>query len=59
MLTFTFAGDESGDGSFNFAKGASRYFVVAVIGTQNPDALRDLLMDVRQRAYLPKNREEH
>lgn len=22
MLTFTFAGDESGDGSFNFAKGA-------------------------------------
>lgn len=59
MLTFTFAGDESGDGSFNFERGASRYFVVAVIGTQNPDALRDLLVDVRQKAYLPKNFDFH
>ncbi len=59
MLTFTFAGDESGDGSFNFAKGASRYFVVTVIGTQNPDALRDLLSDVKQKSYLPKNFDFH
>ena len=59
MLTFTFAGDESGDGSFNFAKGASRYFVVVVIATQNPDALRDLLVDVRQKAHLPKGFDFH
>ena len=59
MLTFTFAGDESGDGSFNFAKGASRYFVVAVVGTQNPDSLRDLLADIRQTVYLPKNFDFH
>lgn len=59
MLTFTFAGDESGDGSFNFAKGASRYFVVAVIGTQNPDALRNLLDEVRQKTHLPKNFDFH
>ena len=59
MLTFTFAGDESGDGSFNFVKGASRYFVIAVIGTQNPESLRDLLSDVRQKAYLPKSFDFH
>lgn len=27
-LTFTFAGDEAGDASLNFRKGASRYFVL-------------------------------
>lgn len=59
MLTFTFAGDESGDGSFNFEKGATRYFVVAVIGTQNPEALRDLLTQVRQKAHLQKNFDFH
>lgn len=59
MLTFTFAGDESGDGSFNFAKGASRYFVVAVIATQDPDDLRGLLVDVRQRAHLSKEFDFH
>jgi len=31
MITFTFAGDESGDVSFNFGKGASRYFVIALM----------------------------
>ena len=36
-LTFTFAGDEAGDASFNFGKGASRYFVVAVVATQDAD----------------------
>jgi hypothetical protein len=59
MLTFTFAGDESRDGSLNFAKGASRYFVVTVIETQNPDELRDLLSDVRRKSYLPKNFDFH
>jgi hypothetical protein len=59
MLTFTFAGDESGDGSFNFARGASRYFVVAVIGTQSPDDLRGLLADVRNKSHLPKEFDFH
>ncbi|MGC1378258.1 MAG: hypothetical protein WA821_18650 [Anaerolineales bacterium] len=36
MLTFTFAGDEAGDVSFNFGKGASRYFAMAVIATDEP-----------------------
>jgi hypothetical protein len=37
MLTLTFAGDESGDVSFAFDKGASRHFVVAAIATADPD----------------------
>jgi len=53
MLTLTFAGDESGDVSFSFGKGASRYFVVAVIATPEPDSLRQLLADLRQEAGLP------
>jgi hypothetical protein len=53
MLTLTFAGDESGDVSFAFGKGASRYFAVAVIATANPDALRQLLADLRQSSGLP------
>jgi hypothetical protein len=53
MLTLTFAGDESGDVSFSFEKGASRYFVVAVIATPEPDSLRQLLADLRQASGLP------
>jgi hypothetical protein len=52
MLTLTFAGDESGDVSFSFGKGASRYFVVAVIATADPESLRQLLADVRERSGL-------
>lgn len=59
MLTFTFAGDESGDASFNFARGASRYFVVTVIATQDPDSLRNLLADIRRAAHLPKGFDFH
>jgi hypothetical protein len=59
MLTFTFAGDESGDASFNFGKGASRYFVIAVIATQKPDALRSVLVDLRKRENLLQNFEFH
>ena len=47
MLTITFAGDESGDVSFNFGKGASRYFVMAVIATTKPEDLRQSLAEVR------------
>jgi len=55
MQTFVFAGDESGDVSLNFAKGASRYFVMAVIGTEEPDALRQMLARLRQTNHLPAN----
>lgn len=47
MLTFTFAGDAAGDVSFNFAKGASRYYVPTFIGTQSPDTLRETLAALR------------
>ncbi len=58
-LTFTFAGDEAGDVSFAFQKGASRHFVVTVIATQNPDSLRDLLAEIRRQAHLPSNFDFH
>jgi hypothetical protein len=57
MLTFTFAGDESGDTSFNFERGASRYFVITVIATQSPDNLRVLLEKLRQESGLAQNYE--
>jgi hypothetical protein len=59
MLTLTFAGDESGDVSFSFGKGASRYFVVAVVGTSNPDRLRSVLADFRRQENLPESFEFH
>lgn len=52
MLTLTFAGDEAGDVSFAFGKGASRYFIVAVVATADPDGLRQLLAELRQRSGL-------
>jgi len=48
MITFTFASDESGDASFNFEKGASRYFVIAAIATPEPNGLRSELESLRQ-----------
>ena len=57
MLTFTFAGDEAGDVSFNFGKGASRYFVMAVIGATEPENLRQTLADVREELGLPASYE--
>jgi len=54
-LTFTFAGDESGDTSLNFAKGASRYFVLTLVATQDADGLRAVLRDLRSQANLPEN----
>ncbi len=59
MLTFTFAGDEAGDASLNFDRGASRYFVVAVIATQDADALRSVLTSLRRSENLPENYEFH
>ena len=52
MLTFTFTGDEAGDFSFDFEKGASRYIVVAVIATSDPDGLRDVLANIRKENKL-------
>lgn len=57
MITFTFAGDESGDVSFNFGKGASRYFVMAVISTDHPEDLRNKLDEVRKELNLPSGYE--
>lgn len=55
MLTLTFAGDEAGDVSFSFDKGASRYFVVAVISTPAADELRHLLAQLRKDSHLPSD----
>ena len=54
MRTLTFAGDESGDVSFAFGKGASRYFVLAMIATEEPETLRQTLADLRRRAGLKR-----
>ena len=53
MITLTFAGDESGDVSFNFGKGASRYFVIALIATEKPQELREMLDEIRTEFHLP------
>ena len=45
--TYTFAGDEAGDVSFRFQHGASRHFVVALVGCAAPDQLRQVLARVR------------
>lgn len=57
MITLTFAGDEAGDVSLNFAKGASRYFVPVFISTQEPDALRDRLAALRVELDLSERHE--
>lgn len=57
MITFTFAGDEAGDVSLNFTKGASRYFVPAFIATQTPDQLREKLAELRQTLRLSETHE--
>lgn len=59
MLTFTFAGDEAGDVSFSFERGASRFFVVAVVATHTPDNLRAQLAKLRQQAHLPQEFDFH
>jgi hypothetical protein len=57
MITLTFAGDEAGDVSFAFDRGASRYFVVAVIATPDPDGLYQILANLRQESGLRSNYE--
>jgi len=55
MLTFTFAGDESGDASLNFKKGASRYLVITLVATRDADALRAVLVNLRKQEKLPED----
>jgi hypothetical protein len=57
MPTFTLAGDESGDVSMSFGRGASRNFVLTMIATQHPDELRHDLEVVRKDANLARNYE--
>lgn len=52
-LTFTFAGDEAGDASLNFGKGASRYLVLTLVATHDADALRSVLIELRKQEKLP------
>jgi hypothetical protein len=54
-LTFTFAGDESGDASLNFGKGASRFLVIAVVATKDADGLRSTLVELRKQENLADN----
>jgi hypothetical protein len=49
----TFAGDESGDASFRFDRGATRHFVIAIVGTNQPDTLREALRQLRRQYSLP------
>ena len=51
--SWIFAGDESGDVSFRFDRGATSHFVIALIGTQQSERLRQALTDLRQQYSLP------
>jgi hypothetical protein len=53
----TFAGDEAGDVSFAFDKGASTHFVLALIATAQLDTLRQALAQVRAGRGLPASYE--
>lgn len=53
MSELTFAGDESGDVSFSFDKGASRYFVLAAVATARPESIQHALDDARRMSRLP------
>lgn len=53
----TFAGDETGDASFAFDKGASSHFVLALIATAHADVLYQALAELRSRRGLPASYE--
>ena len=46
MTTITFAGDESGDVSFAFGKGASKLFAIAMIATDDAEGMRALMTGI-------------
>jgi hypothetical protein len=49
---YVFAGDEAGDTSFRFDRGATTHFTIALIGTRDADSLRLALDKVRARFHL-------
>lgn len=52
MFSVTFAGDESGDVSFSFNKGASTHFIVALIAA-HAATIQNNLAELRLRTGLP------
>ena len=48
----TFAGDEAGDTSFRFDRGATRHFIISLVGTNQPDTLREALRQLRRQRNL-------
>jgi len=56
-MAMIFAGDEAGDVSFAFDKGASTHFVLALVGTDQPETLRQTLATVRAQRNLPDDYE--
>lgn len=57
MRSLTFAGDEAGDVSLRFDRGASQYFVVAIIATACPHELCAALQALRAKNNLPQGYE--
>jgi len=53
----TFAGDEAGDTGFRFDRGATRHFVIAIVGTSQPDTIREALQRLRRQNNLPSQYE--
>lgn len=51
-VVYTFAGDESGDVSFSFTKGASRHFIFSMIASEDPEELRGSLQQLRVENHL-------
>jgi hypothetical protein len=57
LPTLTFAGDASGDVSCSFEEGATRYFVFALVATEDPDRLCQVLAKGRCQANRPETYE--
>jgi hypothetical protein len=53
-VPFTYGGDEAGDVSFAFAKGASRYFVLALVRVGHEGALDESFSELAARYRLPE-----
>lgn len=46
--------DESGDCGFKFDKGSSPYFIVGLVIVDDPELIRDRVIDYRKRSGLPE-----
>ena len=56
-IFLTFAGDESGDVGFSFTRGATRFFTIARIATENPDTLRNVVPELQKTLNLDESYE--